>query len=110
MDEFGTFRLNRLDAQKIKESLLDQGTIIFPFSYDKIGCMIIMLCVNPCILGTMPFGGNPRGRVYVGIYGRGCGHFSQGQTHWNYFEEKLGLAEPDAMGFANFWELMWSSE
>jgi len=103
MDEYGSYRNNESDWFELREHLKDHGSIVFPYSYDGDGQMIIHIDSTYTKLGITPFGGNPKGRYYVGIDGRGCGHFAPKHTEASYFEEKLKLGKGDADGLAELW-------
>lgn len=109
MDKYGIHEITKEDALKIRKKLDNQGSVVFSLSGDGLGAMIILLCGDFDVAGSMPFGGQPHGRVYVGIQGRGCFHFERGdELHSAYIMERLGLSQRDADTFAIFWDLMWS--
>jgi hypothetical protein len=107
MDDYGCMRLTKEDAKEVRDTLDKVGSVVFALSGDQIGAMIILICTRFNKSGTMPFGGNPTGRAYVGVYGMGCNHFSKDQIHPSYFAEKLKLHEGDAETLAKFWDLLW---
>jgi hypothetical protein len=105
MDEFGCYRHTTEDAAEVAKQLNANGTVVFPYSYDQVGCMLVLISNNFAKLGVMPFGGNPDGRNYVGIFGRGCGHLSaENGPVESYVEEKLNLQGEDAKNFAEFYQ------
>lgn len=108
MDDYGCARLTKEDAKEIWTALDRTGSVVFPLTAgDSIGCMIVIITRIFEKVGVMPFGGNPTGRMYVGIYGRGCNHFSMDSIHAGYFEEKLQISREEAETFSKFWEMMW---
>lgn len=109
MDEYGCMKPTEADALEVREALRLGGSAVFPLSGDQIGCMIILINTQFEKIGTMPFGGNPVGRAYVGVYGKGCNHLSMEHTHPGYIAEKLNLAQSDAETFAKFWDLLWNT-
>jgi hypothetical protein len=108
MDEYGTYRNTIKDWELLRAELDISGTIVFPYSADGVGCMIILISNNFNILGTMPFGGSPRDRIYVGIYGRGCVHLSKDHVKLEYLQEKLLISQGDAKDFLELWNGLWS--
>ena len=109
MDEYGCVR-DEDDFEHIKQKLEEFGSVVFTYSYDGTGAMIVHIDKEFHKIGTMAFGGNPEGRAFVGILGRGCTHLGFKHTHASYIEEKLNLGKSDAEGFANLWNWMWSEE
>lgn len=95
MDEYGCYSNNPTDFDEIAAKLRQHGTIVFPYSDDRIGCMILLISGNFEKLGVMPFGGNPNGRYYVGIYGKGCNHISF-DSQASYLREKFNLSTYDS--------------
>ncbi len=107
-DEFGCMRASsREDAMAVRQALDQAGSVVFPLSGDQIGAMVINVTTKFDKLGVMPFGGNPYGRAYVGVYGRGCNHLAMQDTDPNYIGEKLNIAGDDAKTFSDFWALIW---
>lgn len=90
MDEYGTYEPE--DAEVLAYELKECGTIVFPYSADKVTAFIILISMDFIKYGIMPFGGNPDGRYYVGIYGKGCHHLSL-KEHGNYIAEKLNICD-----------------
>jgi hypothetical protein len=110
MDKYGCLKPTLEDAQNVKQALALCSSAVFTLSGDDIGAMIIFISTQFEKIGTMPFGGNPVGRAYVGIYGRGCNHLSMGEIHPGYIEEKLGVGREESETFAEFWNLLWSQK
>lgn len=108
MDEYGCFRSTKEDFDEIKLELDKHGTIVFAYSKDQIGCLVISLSSKFQVLGKIPFGGNPRGAVYVGIYGFGASHFSRQKIHADYFTEKLGIGQEEAGWLEELWDGLWT--
>jgi hypothetical protein len=108
MDQYGCLKVDRTSADEVRDSLNLRGSVVFPLSGDQIGCMIIHIDTMFEKIGVMPFGGNPIGRVYVGVYGRGCNHLSKEHIHPGYISEKLNLHQDDAETFSKFWDLLWN--
>ena len=105
MDHYGCMRHSPEDAAEVALALHDHGTVVFPYSFDQIGCMVIFVSIAFEKLGVMPYGGNPEGRAYMGVYGRGCAHISlQKQIEYqSYLDEKLNLGAVEAEHLAEFW-------
>lgn len=110
MDQYGSFSNSENDIQEIRWALSKNGNICFAWSYNQIDGFIVLVNCNFMKLGTMPFGGNPDGRVYVSVYGKGCNHFSPEEHHPSYFAEKLNLDREAAEGFAQLWAGIWQNE
>lgn len=109
MDEYGCMQINKEDATKVKQMLEDYAPVVFPLATGDGGAMIVLLVWKFTKMDTiMPFGGNPGGRIYVGVYGKGCNHLSRESTQYDYISEKLNLSTADAKAFARFWDLMWT--
>lgn len=107
MDAYGCFHVTEDDARTVREVLTEAGAVVFALTGDDMGAMVITLTADFVKLGILPFGGRPDGRIYFGLYGRGCNHFAPHHTDASYFEEKLGLPNSDAETIAAFWNLMW---
>lgn len=107
MDQYGSFENTEADAQDLRYALGEGKPIVFTWSHNKVDAYIFL--VDPVFLklGTMAFGGNPDGRVYVGLYGKGCNHFSKDEIHPGYWEEKLNLDKGGAEAWAEFWPKIW---
>lgn len=108
MDEYGCLGINKDDAENVRQALRQSGAAVFALSGDQVGAMIVHVNTQFEKIGVMPYGGNPIGRAYVGVYGRGCNHLSMETTHAGYIGEKLGLHRNDAETLAKFWELVWT--
>lgn len=94
MDEYGSFRHTKEDAKEIAESLSREPAVVFSYSHNQVDAIIVILAKQFEKLGVMPFGGNPQGRIYCGIYGRGCAHLSLDEgTHYSYLDEKLNIRD-----------------
>lgn len=107
MDEYGSFRNTKEDAKELREKIDHNLDVVFVWSHNQIDGYIFHVSPNFEALGIMPFGGNPRGRVYVGLYGKGCNHFSKKDIHPSYWEEKLNIDKEAADAWAGFWKLLW---
>lgn len=104
MDQYGSMRHSQEDAKEVAEYLKHNDAIVFQYSHDQIGANIFLLAKKFNKLGIMSFGGNPVGRMYVGVYGRGCGHLSMAKgPHHSYIDEKLNLGGEDGEKFAEFY-------
>jgi len=102
MDEYGTLGLE--DCEKIAYEI-EHGNVVFPFSIDKQTCHIIVITKYFLKMGVMPFGGNPTGRYYVGIYGKGCSHMAiNGRESIGYIAEKLNVDEKSAEDIQRLFE------
>lgn len=108
-DEYGVLQVDENDAKLVREALDRTGSVVFPLpSGDGFGCMIITITTKFEKVGVMPFGGNPTGRAYVGVYGRACNHFEMDETFPGYFAEKLNIGKEEAENFATFWRMIWA--
>lgn len=107
MDQWGCLGLNKEDALNVRQALAQSSSAVFSLSGDQVGAMIVFVSTQFEKIGTMPFGGNPVGRAYVGVYGKGCNHLSMDNIHAGYVGEKLGLGTHDSETFAEFWRLIW---
>ena len=96
MDEYGIYNDSEEDIKSLADALKENGTIVFSYSADKTTAFIVLISQSFAKLGIMPFGGNPSGRFYVGIYGRGCSHLSFKNESVGYISEKLGVGEHSA--------------
>lgn len=110
MDQYGSFESTEADAREIRKAIDENLDIVFAWSHNKTDCYIFHISPNFEVLGVMPFGGNPRCRVYVGLYGKGCNHFSRTDTHAGYWQEKLNLDRDGAEAWAEFWKQIWKQE
>lgn len=111
-DEYGCSRINEADAKEVRQALEFSGTAVFPLSGDGGGCIIVLVCTQFYKIGVMPFGGNPTGRAYVGVYGRGCNHLSMEPEpiHPSYLVEKLNLHFEEAEWLSRFWSMIWGEK
>lgn len=101
MDEYGSFRNTPEDLQELADHFVRQNrNIVFQFSGDQFGALIINLNGSFSKHGIMSYGGNPYGRIWVSIYMRGANHFAWG-TEKNYIEEKLGVRGEEAQWVAD---------
>ena len=90
MDQYGCFRNSKEDFDELAKFFSLSKNIVFAYSEDQIGCIIVSLNANFTKLGVMPFGGNPTGRIWVSVYGRGCNHLSY-NSDAKYVAEKLNI-------------------
>jgi hypothetical protein len=109
MDEYNCYTLCAEDGNAVRSQLDEHGSVVFPLTGDRIGCLIVLICKDFMKLGVMPFGGNPFNRIYVGIYGKGCNHFEPKRTEPGYFAEKLRLSEVESQILADFWLMIWAT-
>lgn len=108
MDAYGCCKIE--DARDLASKLFKMGSIVFAYAYnDHAGAAIIEMSI-PTVIGTMPYGGSPRGRIWVSVYGHGCNHFSQESIHPGYFKEKLSLGQFEADQLSKLWDAMWSED
>ncbi len=105
MDEYGCFRNNEKDYDELAHEFKQSGNIVFSYSYDGVGAMVINLNGTFKKLGVMPFGGQPNGRIYVGVYGVGCNHVNWDSDPY-YIREKLRICLADAEGLSNLFKEM----
>lgn len=106
MDEYGSFRHTKEEAYEVAKANLfgEADTTVFQWSPDGFGALICVISPRFGVLGIMGFGGNPRGRCFVGIYGRGCGHLSMEKGPYaSYIEEKLNIKGEEAEKFCEFY-------
>lgn len=104
MDSYGIFRNTKEDYDQIVAEFFKTGSIVFAYSANGVDCMIVHIDGAFRSLGTMPFGGNPHDRLYVGIYGKGCGHLGVADIAPSYIAEKLKLGSYDSGIFSDFWK------
>lgn len=90
-DEYGTYGPEHI--LEIADAFMEKENIVFAYSPNRIDCYIISLNRDFEVLGTMPFGGNPRHRIWVSVYGRGAHHLSTGDRFHGYIQDKLGVDE-----------------
>lgn len=106
LDEYGTVTNDVRGALLVAVQLFTKNLpIVFAWSHNQIDCYIFTIAHQFNVIGTMPFGGNPRGRCYISLYGKGSNHFSMSNdlVHPSYFQEKLGLDRFGAEAFSEFW-------
>ena len=108
MDQYGTFQCTKTDAVEIRDAINESDKpVVFAWSHNQTDCYIFVIAKNFTKLGTMPFGGNPQGRVYVSLYGRGANHFSMNFINHQYWQEKLNIDGNGAHDWARFWSWIW---
>lgn len=108
MDAYGTIEACPEDIKSVRD-VLDQGEpVVFPMSDGRGTGMIVLIVPRFQKLGTMPFGGNPNGRLYVALYGKGANHFAPERTEPGYFQEKLRIGKSEAAALAHFWQMLWT--
>lgn len=107
MDSYGSLTVSQEDADLIYHELRGSAAVVFALASGDGGALICCVTVQFNKIGVMPFGGNPVGRAYVGLYGRGCNHLGMHEIHWGYIAEKLKLPEVEAKSFADFWNMVW---
>lgn len=95
MNEYGSYDNLSFDYREIAVNLKENGAIVFAWSPNEIDCFIVFMSMNFKKLGIMPFGGNPEGRVYVALYGKGAAHhFNLAKdTDPSYIQEKMLCTE-----------------
>lgn len=103
MDQYGSFKCTPADAEQLADQLKEHGTVVFAWSHNDFDGFIFMASINFKTLGTMPFGGSPRGRAYIGLWGRGCDHVRMDGGLLKYDLDKLNIDEEAAEKFADFW-------
>ena len=102
MDEYGTYRATKEDWDELAKLFSEKENILFPYSADAQSAMIISINREYIKKGTMPFGGNPEGRAWVSILGRGADHIDiDSEQHGIYLEEHLGLPNDNAKQLAD---------
>lgn len=103
---------NDADIIEIRDMLGKKKTIIFPYSYDQIGAMIIMISTEFTQMSIMPFGGLIVAHKYlVGVLHRGFFHFDwRNKMYPSYASEKLGIGLPDAEGFSDLWNRLFTED
>jgi hypothetical protein len=107
VDEYGTVENNELGATLVASHLYHSiKPVVFAWSPDQATAHIFTIVRHFNKIGIMPFGGNPEGRAYIGIYGIGCNHISFGEVHPGYLEEKLRLDKTSAESFSAFWKIV----
>lgn len=92
MDDYGCCHDEDSDFTKIASKLAEFGRICFSYTEDGEEAYVVSMMLNPFILGSLAFGGDSDGQVWVGILGKGNFHFDPRQKLYsNYVGEKLGL-------------------
>lgn len=83
------------EAKEISGLLQKHGALNFEYSEDNKTRFEIFICQSFFVNGK--FGGNPKGRLFLAIYGHGAFHFDAREyTSVSYLMEKLGLLLPSA--------------
>ncbi len=101
MDEFGTYRAVKEDWDELASLFSEKENILFPYSADAQSAMIISINREFLKKGTMPFGGNPAGRAWISILGRGADHIDiDSEQHGTYLQEHLSLPSDNAAQLA----------
>ena len=101
MDEYGTFRATKEDWDELAERLNKKENILFPYSANAQSAMVISINREFERLGTMPFGGNPSGRAWISVLGRGADHIDiDSEQQGSYLGEHLGLPSDNAVQLA----------
>ena len=78
------------DAQRLADLLQKHGAINFEYSQDNQIRLELFICYSFVVRGK--FGGNPKGRLFLAVYGRGAFHFdARKYISVSYVIEKLGL-------------------
>ena len=108
LDEYGSVENNAEGAKLVSDQLLNTGAVCFSWSHNKVDAYIFILTKQFSKVGMMPFGGNPAGRIYVGLFGKGANHFCKENTHAYYWADKLNMDKGGAEAWAEFWKLIWS--
>lgn len=100
MDHYGCYRNTKSDFDELAANYKETCNILFAYSENQVDC--INICLNGSFrkLGTMPFGGNPTGRIWVSCYGKGVpNHFKFGDNA-SYISEKMHV---------EMWAAQWIS-
>lgn len=101
MDEYGTFRATKEDWDALADLFKQKENILFPYSADAQSAMIISINREFLREGTMPFGGNPVGRAWISVLGRGADHIDiDNEQHASYLGEHIGLPSDNATHLA----------
>ena len=97
MDEYGCYRATPEDWDALANLLTEKENILFPYSADAHGAMIININREFSVHGTMPFGGNPHGRAWISILGRGADHIDIDREQFpTYLQEHLTIQKDEA--------------
>lgn len=95
------------DFKTISDALEKEKNIVFQYSEDECGCMIVLLSDTPKSINKnpMPFGGNPAGCTYIAALRRGCMFFYDLRRGFKvapgYITEKMNLTGTDANWMTN---------
>lgn len=82
---------DNLSTDTIAKALVTHGSVVFNYNCpDKMTAYNVLICKKFVKLNIMHFGGNPHGRFYVGLQGKGCDHLDLDE-HWGYIAEKLTI-------------------
>lgn len=101
MDEYGTYRATNEDWDELARLFGQKENILFPYSADAQSAMIVSINREFLRKGTMPFGGNPAGRAWVSVLGRGADHIDiDNEQYGSYLAEHLGLPSDNAQQLA----------
>lgn len=101
MDEHGCYRATPEDWDELAKLFDEKENILFPYSCDGAGAMIVSINREFDINGTMPFGGRPHGHATVGILRRGFDHIDIDREQFSsYLSEHLHLPESEGEGLA----------
>lgn len=103
MDQYGSFQNNEKDYDELANDLAKHNTIVFSWSHNQIDGYIFMISIGFVKLGMMPFGGQPTGRAYVGLWGRGCDHIRMDGGLLKYDLDKLNIDDDGAEKFTELW-------
>jgi hypothetical protein len=104
--DFGLVENSKEGAAIVAREMYYGNPVVFAWSHNGFDCQIFLVAASFKVLGCMPYGGQPNGRVYVAVYGKGCHHFSETDIYPDYWEEKLGLDELAAKEWAKFWTMV----
>jgi hypothetical protein len=97
MDEYGTYRATTEDWDELAALFKEKENILFPYSADAQSAMIISINREFFKKGNMPFGGNPAGRAWISVLGRGADHIDiDNEQHATYLQEHIGLPSDNA--------------
>lgn len=109
MDEFGSYGMGKEGWDELAQNLKRSGTIVFPWSHNNFDGYIFFISINYQKLGVMPFGGNPAGRAYVGLWNQGCDHIRMDGLLQKYDLDKIGLDDDGAEKFCEMWNYICSN-
>ncbi len=93
MDQYGCYRNTKDDFDELAANYKATRNILFAYSENQIDC--INICLNGSFrkLGTMPFGGNPTGRIWISCYGKGVPNHFSFKDKYPYISEKMHVEE-----------------